>query len=395
MSWVCIGSMALAITVCQPDPHSDDTGTSASDSPLVGQLLADVGPFVMVPALETFGAALQDLTQAVQAWALQPTDATAQAQALNLAQSQWRISMAHWQSLEAFQIGPAASGLTRVGGQDLRDELYSWPTVNPCRVDQKTADGTWADANFFEVNLVNATGLDAMEHLLFGDLESVCPPQVNPLADGSWAAMGESGIVAARAGYALVLAQELEQVANTLISAWDPLADDFSAQLTGKAEEPLFATNAEALDAVFQALFYLETQAKDRKLAHPIGQKECVADHCAEDLEGLPSGETLVMLRANLAGFDRLFSGGDGIGFEELLTDLGHGDLSRNIRDQSTAFQSSLASFEGSLFEAITTGSEAPLDLLEEFSSLTELIKQDMVTVLHLMVPTEAAGDND
>ena len=35
------------------------------------------------------------------------------------------------------QLGPAASALT-TGGEGLRDEVYSWPTVNPCRVDQET-----------------------------------------------------------------------------------------------------------------------------------------------------------------------------------------------------------------------------------------------------------------
>jgi len=297
--------------------------------------------------------------------------------------------------LEAFQIGPAASGLTRIGGQDIRDEIYSWPTINPCRVDQNTADGSWASADFFETNLVNAIGFDAMEHLLFSDLESVCPPQVNPVADGSWEALGEHGVLAERAGYALVLAQEIQAATVALTTAWDPLEGDFAAQLTGQAESPLFSSNTEALDAVFQALFYLEIQAKDRKLAHPMGQKDCTKDHCAEDLEGLQSGESLAMLTANLSGFELLFTGGEGIGFEELLTDLGHGDLATQILEETATLQDILAQFDGSLFDAITEGTDAPEALLVQFSALTELVKQDMVTVLHLRVPNEAAGDND
>ena len=391
LSWVALGAMALVVTVCQPDSDSDDTGTSAIHSPLVEQLLADVGPFVMTPALQEFESTLKGLNQALQDWSASPMDATAH----TTAQDQWRTSMSHWQELEAFQIGPAASGLTRIGGQDIRDEIYSWPTINPCRVDQNTADGSWASADFFETNLVNAIGFDAMEHLLFSDLESVCPPQVNPVADGSWEALGEHGVLAERAGYALVLAQEIQAATVALTTAWDPLEGDFAAQLTGQAESPLFSSNTEALDAVFQALFYLEIQAKDRKLAHPMGQKDCTKDHCAEDLEGLQSGESLAMLTANLSGFELLFTGGEGLGFEELLTDLGHGDLATQILEKTATLQDILAQFDGSLFEAITEGTNAPEALLVQFSALTELVKQDMVTVLHLRVPNEAAGDND
>ena len=82
-------------------------------------------------------------------------------------------------------------------------------------------------------------------------------------------------------------------------------------------------------------------------------------------------------------------------GFEELLTDLGHGDLATQILEKTATLQDILAQFDGSLFEAITEGTNAPEALLVQFSALIELVKQDMVTVLHLRVPNEAAGDND
>ena len=33
------------------------------------------------------------------------------------------------------QLGPAGSSLSAVAGADIRDEIYSWPTINPCRID--------------------------------------------------------------------------------------------------------------------------------------------------------------------------------------------------------------------------------------------------------------------
>ena len=67
------------------------------------------------------------------------------------------------------QLGPAGDSLKFVGGQDLRDEIYSWPLTNPCMVDQRTARGEYAEATFFDDVLVNSTGFDALETLLFSE----------------------------------------------------------------------------------------------------------------------------------------------------------------------------------------------------------------------------------
>ena len=72
--------------------------------------------------------------------------------------------MAVWQQLELLQVGPAGLMGTVAGGDSLRDAIYSWPTVNTCRVDQESARRGFLNLG---AALVNVRGLDALEHLLF------------------------------------------------------------------------------------------------------------------------------------------------------------------------------------------------------------------------------------
>ena len=303
--------------------------------------------------------------------------------------------MAAWQRLEVMQIGPAGSSLDTIAGADIRDEIYSWPTVNPCRVDQKTATGQWQDADFFEANLVIAYGLDALEHLLFAGDESVCNPAVPPLSDGSWAAMGQEGVSTARAGFASTLVAEITQRTEDLIETWSSTGDDFSGQLARTTAESVYASNQEALNAVYDALFYLETKTKDRKLAQPIGLRDCEEESCPSDLEGLVSGETLPMLTANLEGFEALFMGGAGVGLDDLVTNLGHGDLVESILIHLDEAKTAILEFDGELVDSIESGDGQANHLFDTVGALTSEIKWDLATVLSMTVPTEAAGDND
>ena len=99
------------------------------------------------------------LEVAVGAWADAPEDSTAQAQARDA----FDASLIQWSVMDALQVGPGASSLVSPAGKDLRDAVYSWPTVNPCRVDQETVNGEFGSASFYDQQLVNVYGLDALE----------------------------------------------------------------------------------------------------------------------------------------------------------------------------------------------------------------------------------------
>ena len=85
------------------------------------------------------------LVDATLAWREELTDENHQ-----VAQDAWRDANAVWQRLEVMQVGPAGTAGRRVGGEDLRDVIYSFPMSNPCRIDQELEaerylDDGWAD----------------------------------------------------------------------------------------------------------------------------------------------------------------------------------------------------------------------------------------------------------
>ena len=275
-SWALIGGLS-AWAALQPVVGCNGSGTgepvdSVADLPIVVQLLAVVGPDVIEPALarfETEAVALSSILEELEA----AHDAGDDVTELNAqAQEQWVSTMAAWAELDLMQIGPQASSLSAVAGGDIRDEIYSWPSsVNACRVDQITADSSFESANFFTENLVNGYGLDALEHLLFADQDTSCPAQVPPLSNGAWDDLGEDGIALNRVRYARVLSAHLETQASDLIETWSADGDNYSGHLARTTSDTPYGSDQEALNAVFDALFYLEKTTKDVKLAKPLG----------------------------------------------------------------------------------------------------------------------------
>ena len=77
-------------------------------------------------------------------------------------QASLRASMATWQRAEMMQFGPAGTPSAVRGGADLRAGIYSWPTVNSCRIDQEIVAGNYGNVGFFSGALANVYGLDAL-----------------------------------------------------------------------------------------------------------------------------------------------------------------------------------------------------------------------------------------
>jgi predicted lipoprotein len=310
-------------------------------------------------------------------------------------QQAWLAAMRTWQMLELMQVGPAGSSLKEViGAQDIRDEIYSWPTVNSCRIDQKTADGSWADSTFFEDNLVNAYGLDALEHLLFGEYTTNCPTIVPPVSNGTWDALGNEGIDKNRVEFAQAVIAEIVSQTNVLVGVWSADDGNLSGNLLPGENSP-YETELQALNEIYNAMFYLEVNTKDKKMAIPLGYKECDEEVCVDYLENLESQSSLESLIANLEGYRMIFTGGEQNGFEELLTELGHGDLATQIVMNIDATIDLAESFDQPLDVALVDDFAAVEELYTSLALVTTALKLDMATILEMEVPKEASGDND
>ncbi len=384
----CVGGQAR-----QERVDRIEAGTTTSGPVSISEVLATVGNEVIVPRVRQFKLDTVALEEAASTWMKDAQDDSSR----EAVRDAWRQSMLTWQELEVMQVGPAGSSLTVTRGANLRDEIYSWPTVNPCRVDQETVGCGWESASYFGGVLVNVYGLDAMEETLFADdAVNACPSLLAPNEDGSWAALGQAGVRDARARHAHALASHVLATASELESAWVEGRGNYVGALAGAGVPGSpYASAEKGLNAVYDAMFYIEKDIKDTKLALPLGLIGCGLPSCPEDVELLLSGMSTEVVGANLKGFRAIFMGDTGVGFDDLLVEKGHGDLTEDFLAAMDGVDAAVAALNQPIDEALMVDREGVEALHSALGSLTDLLKRDLATVLSLEIPVEAAGDND
>lgn len=388
LSWSVLGGLGAALAL-QPlgCGTSDD---EPADERFIADVLAEVGPRVVEPALDAFLVEARDLEAVTVSW--RDAQAHAKPAAKEQARAAFIDAMRAWQRVEGLQIGPLAPALTAVEGGDGRDEIYSWPTVNPCRVDQETVRADWDQPDYFDVTLINAKGLDALEHLLWAGEDNLCSGQIDINADGTWQALGPEGVEANRAALAAAIATELTAVADEQHAAW---AGGFSADLAAAGESgSSYETATSGLNAVYDALYYLETTTKDDKLATPLGLRDCT-EGCATLAEGGHADDSHTWIGANLDGFEALFTGGGAFGVDDLLRERGHSDLADGILNDLEGARDALAQVDGPIHEAAVTDTDDVRALHDAIKAVTDALKGDVATVLSMSLPSEAGGDAD
>ncbi len=364
-------------------------------------LLRSYATQVVLPALRGFETNAGVLADATSTLAERTAAGTASEADRTAARDAWRDAMGSWQLLEVMQVGPAGNAMTRIGGRGLRDEIYSWPMVNPCRVDQETASNDFASEDFFVREQLQTRGLDALEYLLFDpDTDNACAASVDINLNGTWAALLADGeIPVRRTRYAALASAEVQRRAVELRNAWEESGENFAAQLinAGDAGSP-FDSAAVALDEVFRALFYIELQVKDRKLAPPAGlHTDCLANTCPELQESRWADASKEHVLVNLIAARQVFLGGTaaGVGFDDFLHAVGASELAVEM---TTALDGAIAAVEaipGTLTEALRSDPQVVRDAYIALKVFTDDLKADFVTVLALRIGQEGAGDND
>ncbi len=375
--WVTAAMLAVVAALqgggCEGPPD-------APELPGANEVLAMLPDVVVRPRLTMLRERLAVLEERVAQW-----DASGAAEDRDLAKVAFVEAMELIQELDPMQLGPYASSAVSPFGLDLRDALYSWPVVNPCRVDQIVAEGGWEDPGFFTDERVHAFGMDALEYLLWAGPENACPNQVAPNADGRWEALGVEGVERARASYAAAVGGELLATVDRLQRAWAEHALDAAT----------YGTERDALEAVVGALHYLESTMEKRKLAEPAGRGTCTTG-CLEQAEsyGLSSGSQ-VWLARNLVGVRALFTGEEGPGLPEILAAVGRQELADRFLDALDRADEAVEALDGPVEQAIVERPARIDALLAVLRELTELLEGEIAASLLLELPMEAAGDAD
>lgn len=387
-----VGSVALAagLTACPPS-GSTGPGTPAGDFDRA-PLLQSVGEHVVLPTLRQFATESTALHAASGEWvsALGAGNAGDKREA---AREAWRTAMRAWQQAEVMQVGPAAPPERATGGRALRDEIYAWPTVNPCAIDQALVANTFENAGHFDGALVNTYGLAALEYVLFHDVPgNSCPPQITPNSDGKWAALGAEEITARRARYAQAASAYLVKRAEELRDAWEPSGGNYLAQF---AELGRMGT-----DEVFAGMFYLDLVVKDAKLAVPAGlDTACMAETCPQALESRWGGHSKENLIENVRGFRRMLLGNaEGeearVGFDDWLAHRGAPEVTEALLADLAAAEAKLEAI-ADMRAALVSDPERVREVHADVKRVTDLLKSQFVTVLGLRIPAEGAADND
>lgn len=398
---VVVGLVCGAGSCPAPDPGKDYSFGFDREGMLLH--LADE---VILPTLRRFDDASASLVTACQAWADEsPTTATGTAR--QAAQQAWAEAMDVWQEAEVMALGPAglpatADGGGTPGGLGLRDEIYSWPDDNPCGVDQQTVVNAFREEGYFDRRLVDVYGLDALEYLLYVEgADNSCAGASTINSEGQWAALSEAEIWQRRADYCTAAAVHLSRDASRLLEAWEPSGGDFRGELEGGSGSS-YANVAEAVDALYAALFYVELMVKDRKVAVPAGLRVlCTAESCPELAESRFARRGKENLLANVRSFQRLFLGRadpdaeDGPGFDDFLAAANARPLAERIATNTETLIGALEAFDGSLQDALVGDVTRVHALHDVIKELTDDLKSQFPAVLALRVPQEGPGDND
>ena len=405
-----MGILAVVAVACRVDAPGEDVnvkGTPNRGGATSGGTPTNVAPGFDKRALlasiaectvgryRAFEAVARELDVAARAWAGSPADDGLRTRT----QAAYARAMDAWQRAEMFRFGPASAS-PRPGAKDLRDQIYAWPLFNRCKIDETTVDGSYG-AGAFPTSLISARGLGAIEYLAFhGGTDNACSSFSPITANGTWAALGPAGLRGRKAAYTAAAAADVLSRATALVRAWEPASGDFQKELvTAGSGSRVFATNQDAFNTINDALFYVEVEVKDLKLARPLGLVECGHGSCASTVESPWARRSKENIAANLEGFRDVFQGcGEGhagVSFDDWLRAAGAGDLADRMLAATTGAEQAIVAVGPSLEDALAARPAEVAAAHAAVKRLTDLLKTEFISVLNLELPKTTEGDND
>jgi predicted lipoprotein len=336
-----------------------------------------------------FEEAAEALADDAAAYAAAPSTET-----LASAQQAFTRAFERWSRSELFQFGPLASKAESAGkdeyqGLGTRDLIYSWPLVARCRVEEQVANQNYLSG--FDQVLVSGRGLFGLEYLLYyPGSDTVCAPA--SVAGKKWPTLSADDLSLRKQAYAAALADDVLERVGSVRQAWSADGENFRAKFVDASGYP---SEQEAMKVMAWALLYMEREVKDWKLGWPAGYTATAPVSVGE---ASFSGRGSEAIRANLRGFRALFQGcgadGEGLGFDDWLSEAGHGELATDI---VTAWRTAQATADAHPRAAEATPAE--LDALYlAVKALTDLLKNDLFgagSPLGLALPKGLEGDTD
>ena len=361
-----IGCGAAGAATAVPQPTHTPPGFDRQ------ALLENITNQIAIPAHEAFVVRAEELATAVATFTTDPTPET-----LLLAQDAWRAATVARTSLLTFRIGLVDDSL-------LHNRLDNRP-ARTTFIEEAVAGTVSIDDAYIESIGSSSIGLGAMEYLLFdpeGGSEAV-------LARYTTAENAER-----RRDYLLAVAQNLPVKATALLQVWTPDGQNY-AQAFIQADMDGGELQGSLNMLVNQMIADLEEIITTR-LGKPTGNT--ANGQARPDLVESPFAFwSLPRIKATLGTMHAIYTGSDGVGFDDYLDFLGAQTadgtpLSQAIEAQFITTLTAFAAIEGTLHTAVTDHPDQVNAAYEEVRTLLVLLKVDMAN--HLGV-TLTFNDND
>lgn len=397
------GVSMLTLSACGGGGSGGGAASPACDQFDCQAMVNNLAENIMLPTVQSFAAEAVALESAIGGYcaALETVDETT---TRDTARTAWSDAMAVWQQVEVMQVGPLIDNTGT-----LKDEIYFWSTQNPpatraCLYDQEVVTAETTVGYDIGTRSVTRRGIAALEYLLFEEnLNHSCPPTVSSLSE--WNARPDAEKKAARCAFAQLAAARISDKADELETKWTEV-NGYLHQVKNPGTGGRFSSVQQVVNEISDALFYLEKETSDIKLAEPPGIKLNVCGDagtvCPEAVESWFAAETKSHISENLLAFQKLFLGeapgdADAPGFSDFIAALGETTVADTMEADTESSLMAVAAIPGAVQEAVAD----PVDVdtvtnaYNVAKNLTRQLKNQFVAILGLTIPDTAAGDND
>jgi predicted lipoprotein len=376
----------LLLCSCNPPEMS-----STAKDDLRRSVLSKIENDIIIPSLQSALSEGKALESAVQQWAENPSGTNVR----QVAQLAFQKAYVSWQRSLVMQVGPGGSAASFVGGLGLAENINSWPMRNNCRVDLVLLDKKYDEPNYFPTALVTAKSFVALEYLLFEKSNSNACDASNPMnVSGAWNQMGASEVDSRRAHYGAKVAANIALDLNTLLNTQ---RDSYAPELANAGKKGgRFQDTNQALNEVFHALMAFDSQVKDLKLAAPLGIKMCGTTKCEAETPLAQVSKKSV--QQNILGLRMMLFAGmspSGNGFDALLSDANAPEVTQTLVKALDLAELKLSLLPDNLSSAAVSHATEMNEALLAFRGVSNVLKNQFITVLNFSLPAEGAGDND
>lgn len=401
-------SSTTSTTSTSDDSSSSDTPSSSAGSSDIADLLKGITDNAIIPHYEAQATAITNFAASTGSLASY-CDAIGtgnESTSLTAVQDEWKTVMATIQQAEPHAVGPIAAN-----DDFLRNRIHSFANADlqPCSVDQAVIKQNDSDFDL-DSRSNNQKGFGAIEYLLFDTtLTSQCSSNYENAT--TWNALDDTEKKTQRCTYAKSLAADADTAATSVLNEWQATGEDYRAEFIAEARA---GNNLQ--DLTDEMLIHIDKEAKDRKMQVALGISGCTTDECRAQIESPYSKTSLENVKNNMIGFLNVYNGGDGIGFDNYLSDMGEQTISEGVITKVTAVQTNLDSTTVALVDQVASLSDAanqtactnaygnPSTPSAELSAcvLTGLLSEtkaymfyDFAVTMSVTIPDAAAGDND